>query len=180
MRKTPVLNANENSVIIRAIVSMTKSVSGYSTTRGRSSMATHILILTYAPKIPLVKSGECTQTIRLHNPDKPKKVGDKLILHTWEGKPYRSKWDWRLETEISELEQLTFSYPEWVFDEKIHHRLYELARQDGIPVPIHEFPNLKMAFDLTDTLAKLNGMRTVSGKLWDIIRWPKPTIRRVE
>jgi len=36
VRKTPVLNANENSVIIRAIVSMTKSVSGYSTTRGRS------------------------------------------------------------------------------------------------------------------------------------------------
>jgi hypothetical protein len=143
-------------------------------------MATHILSLTYAPKIPLVKSGECAQTIRLRNPDRPKKVGDKLILHTWAGKPYRTKWDWRLETEISELELLEFPYPEWVFDGKFHRKLYELAARDGISVPDHKFPNLKMAFDLTDALAKLNGIRTVSDRLWDIIRWPKPTIRRVE
>jgi len=139
-------------------------------------MVTHILSLTYAPKIPLVKSGECTQTIRLHNPDKPKKVGDKLILHTWEGKPYRSKWDWRLETEISELSSLSFSYPFGgpMIDGKIadFEDIALLASRDGI---INPSPNA-----LWDVLRKLNGIIDLTKCSWDIIRWPKPTIRRVE
>jgi len=145
-------------------------------------MTTHILSLTYAPKIPLVKSGECTQTIRLHNPDKPKKVGDKLILHTWEGKPYRSRWGWRLETQISELilldwgqsiadARLSFTQGKsWVPTDEIG--LKNIAIWDGIKNP-HWMP-------LMETLQNLNDMDSVRGIVWDIIRWPKPTIRRVE
>ena len=145
-------------------------------------MTTHNLSLTYAPKIPLVKSGECTQTIRLHNPDRPKKVGDKLILHTWEGKPYRSKWDWRLETEISELilldwgqtineAKLSFTQGKnWVPTDELG--LKNIAISDGI-----EHPHW---MNLMEVLQKLNNKGSIRGTIWDVIRWPKPTIRRVE
>ena len=135
-------------------------------------MTTHILSLTYAPKIPLVKSGECTQTIRLHNPDRPKKVGDKLILHTWAGKPYRTKWDWRLETEISDLRLLKFpdvskfSDTEFV---RLWSYLGNLARLDGINPP-----DAETLMRTLGTLNNLNGL--LEGTIWDIIRWPKPTI----
>ena len=52
-------------------------------------MTTHILSMTYGPKIAGVMDGSIRQTIR-HT--ERIKVGDKLILHTWTGKPYRSPW----------------------------------------------------------------------------------------
>ena len=55
----------------------------------------HILPLTYEPKIPDVRSGKCTQTIRPISYTKPKKKGDLVMFHGWSGKPYRSKWGWR-------------------------------------------------------------------------------------
>ena len=165
-------------------------------------MTTHILSLTYAPKIPLVKSGECTQTIRLHNPDRPKKVGDKLILRTWAGWPYRTKWNWRLETYISELKLMRLRNTDdnsprgWagdaeVFDEK--DKMFfsigtcgyeELIWDDGVRSawsPERErCYNPGMICVFQDLLRELNGIDKLDGTLWDIIRWPKPTIRRVE
>ena len=142
-------------------------------------MTTHILSLTYAPKIPLVKSGECTQTIRLHNPDRPKKVGDKLILHTWAGKPYRTKWDWRLETGISETHLLDFKgcpfdrIRPYLDGEYItFEQGSELAFLDGIAPAT--------GWELIATLLTLNGLAVIDGTTWDVIRWPKPTIGRVE
>lgn len=52
----------------------------------------YILPLTYAPKIPAVLHGECTQTIRA---GWKFKVGDLVMFHGWEGRPYRSKWSFR-------------------------------------------------------------------------------------
>jgi len=52
----------------------------------------HVLPLTYAPKIPKVLSGECTQTIRA---GRKFQVGDLVSFHGWEDKPYRSKWSFR-------------------------------------------------------------------------------------
>ena len=50
------------------------------------------LPLTYQPKIEPVRKGECTQTIRVCMPGKPKKqVGDLIRFYVWSGKPYRSK-----------------------------------------------------------------------------------------
>ena len=147
-------------------------------------MTTHILSLTYAPKIPLVKSGECTQTIRLHNPDRPKKVGDKLILHTWAGRSYFSKWDWRLETKISEVILLDWGRSIEDAQTSIHNgefwesyepvslaQLAEIARLDGIK---------PYWMELAEILMKLNGLKKIELTEWDIIRWPKSTIRRVE
>jgi hypothetical protein len=166
-------------------------------------MTTHILSLTYVPKIPLVKSGECTQTIRLHNPDRPKKVGDKLILHTWAGRCYFSKWDWRMETEISELKLLKLSDGgDWGGSAEIVNEsgktvnlfgscgYEELCYDDGFRDPwLTLFPRPpKLPYDkwnpflitaFEKTLRELNGINTFNGLLWDIIRWPKPTIRRV-
>ena len=52
----------------------------------------HNLPLTYAPKIPAVLEGKCTQTIRA---GRKFKVGDMVSFHGWEGRPYRSKWSFR-------------------------------------------------------------------------------------
>ena len=51
-----------------------------------------ILAITYKPKIDAVYRGVCNQTIRA---GWKSKVGDKVLLHAWEGAPYRSKWSWR-------------------------------------------------------------------------------------
>jgi len=50
------------------------------------------LPLTYAPKIPAVLDGRCTQTIRA---GRKFEIGDLVSFHGWEGKPYRSKWSFR-------------------------------------------------------------------------------------
>lgn len=149
-------------------------------------MTTHIVSLTYRPKIEAVKSGACNQTIRVHNERKPKKAGDKLILHTWEGMPYRTKWDWRLETSIESVWLLKTPEPyvdlngnpnlhansyrisfdngdswEHIFDE----RLTELAAADHIENPSKE--------TLEKTLSTLNNLSDLSGMIWDVIRWKK-------
>lgn len=55
-------------------------------------MRKHVLPLTYAPKIPAVLDGRCTQTIRA---GRKFKTGDLVMFHGWEGLPYRSKWSFR-------------------------------------------------------------------------------------
>ena len=51
-----------------------------------------ILPLTYAPKIPAVLDGRCTQTIR---PGRKFRARDLIMFHGWEGRPYHSKWSFR-------------------------------------------------------------------------------------
>jgi hypothetical protein len=55
-------------------------------------MRKHVLPLTYPPKIPAVLKGECTQSIR---EGQRFSIGDLIMFHGWEGKPYRSKWSFR-------------------------------------------------------------------------------------
>ncbi len=55
-------------------------------------MRKHALPLTYAPKIPAVLEGRCTQTIRA---GRRFQIGDFLSSHGWSGKPYRSPWSFR-------------------------------------------------------------------------------------
>lgn len=59
-------------------------------------MTTHILAITYQPKIESVKRLECRQTTRVLNPENPKNIGDFALPHGWSGLPYRSPWSWRL------------------------------------------------------------------------------------
>lgn len=62
---------------------------------------TWVKAVTYPPKIEAVKDGRCRQTIReVRRTDHHGRYvipsrGDALMLHGWEGRPYRSKWSWR-------------------------------------------------------------------------------------
>jgi len=58
-------------------------------------MRTHIKAFIYKDKIPDVLSGKCTQTIRPRGKH-PVEVGDYILFHGWESKPYKSKWSWRM------------------------------------------------------------------------------------
>jgi len=55
----------------------------------------HISALTYEPKVFDVRNGICIQTIRPKSETRPKNIGDYIMFHGWEGKPYHSKWSWR-------------------------------------------------------------------------------------
>ena len=143
-------------------------------------MARHVMALTYAPKIEAVKSGACCQTIRRYNYERPKRPGDKLILHTWAGRPYRSQWDWRLTTTIDSVWRLRFpgirngitasiSFNEgrdWLPTDGIG--LTNIAIDDGIEDPSAE--------SLRATLKRLNGLVSLFGTEWEIIRW-QPGVR---
>lgn len=142
-----------------------------------SKTKTHIMSLTYKPKIEGVQSDKITQTIRLFHPEKPKKAGDKLILHTWAGKPYRTPWDWRLEIPIHYVFRLKKEGGIWYTSiEPEEKQLYEiigpwcsqlsvdsLAYHDGIDPPTQE--------GLEATLKKLNGLASIEGVIWEVIRW---------
>jgi hypothetical protein len=77
-------------------------------------MTTHILSMTYGPKIAGVRGGTIRQTIRRLNPNNPFKLGDKLLIHGWEGKSYRSPWNWRIEATVKELDKLEVDSEAWV------------------------------------------------------------------
>ena len=64
-------------------------------------MSRHVKPLTYAPKIAGVRDGSIRQTIRPYNEKKPVKVGDTILFYGWEGVPYRGKWGWRKEVEVT-------------------------------------------------------------------------------
>lgn len=66
-------------------------------------MKKHVKALTYKPKIEAVKDGLCIQTIRKGH---KVAVGDEILFHGWEGRPYRSKWDWRRRVVVDEIYNL--------------------------------------------------------------------------
>jgi len=69
-------------------------------------MKKHVMAITYAPKIEPVLDERCTQTIR-----KGRKVsiGDEILFHGWEGRPYRSKWSWRKRVVVTLAENILVS-----------------------------------------------------------------------
>jgi hypothetical protein len=143
-------------------------------------MTTHIMSLTYGPKIEAVKSGEINQTIRLIRSSVVKRPRDKLILHTWEGRPYHSKWGWRFDTKITKRMLILIREDnEWFYYDdsdmllgrgiQPHYRhldideLQKIAVKDGIDPPT--FDNLCV------TLMKLNDLKSLAGTTWEIITW---------
>lgn len=146
-------------------------------------MRTHTYAITYKEKIPLLKSGECRQTIRMHNPDAnmAKRPGDTLLLHTWAGLPYRTKWDWRKEYTITSVPQIIIvregvwqmpgdSVVPTTDDEsaRAHMRMLTkaefdlLAKLDGIVPPTGE--------ELVSVLVEVNS-EDVYGRILDVIRF---------
>lgn len=61
-------------------------------------MKKHVMAITHKPKIEPVKDGKCVQTIRK---GRRFSVGDSILIHGWEGRPYHSKWNWRLRVEVT-------------------------------------------------------------------------------
>ena len=141
---------------------------------------THIMSLTYRPKIEAVKAGTCRQTIRLKRSSVEKLPGDKLLMHTWAGLPYRSKWDWRLDARIKERILIWHDGSEtwWVYDDRDflkgrpiqpgYHTtdddfLAELAKRDGIVPPTRE--------GLESALKALNHLDSLKHTTWEVVRW---------
>lgn len=112
------------------------------------------MAMTYPPKIEAVFFGSIRQSIRAWFPGKPyKRVGDKLLIHTWRDKPYRSKWGNRLEAIITEEFLITIHDQDEAF-------LSELAVLDGIVPPT--------ATGLKETLSTLNPGYT---GFYQVVRW---------
>ena len=115
-------------------------------------MTTHIISMTYPPKIDGVRDGTIRQTIRAYNPKFPFKLDDKLLIHGWSGKPYRSPWSWRISGVVKELDHLWVDSDIWAlkdhydlthsglataisFWDTPHHRIDKIAKVDGIDPP---------------------------------------------
>ena len=134
-------------------------------------MARHVKAFTYEPKIPYVLTGKCRQTIRPQG-KKPVKVGDTILFHGWEGKPYWSKWSWRREFEITTARKIIIYphginlYPAFLYIANPvlgwHSNLVnDLARLDYIQPATGEALG-----KLLNSMYDLNG-----GKPFQIIRW---------
>ena len=132
-------------------------------------MKKHVKAMTYKPKIPYIRSGECRQTIR---PGRSVCVGDQILFHGWEGRPYRSKWDWRLRITVTEAIPIMADYhvgigiytPEYdcVWHKWSSRYANTLATRDFIAPP--------NGIALRDVLAGLNNDK-LSFMDCQIIRW---------
>ena len=128
-------------------------------------MKKHVMALTYEPKIEPVRSGECRQTIRK---GRRFSVGDSILIHGWEDRPYRSKWSWGIRVGVQKIRNISI-------DERGIHRashavpirwssqtLKEIAEKDYIEPATGE--------ELKKVLFGLNGAPT-EPEPYQIIRW---------
>lgn len=117
-------------------------------------MTTHILGMTYEPKIQGVRHGTIRQTIRLYNPKNPFKLGDRLIIHGWAGNPYRSPWSWRMNAVIEEIDHIWVDSEAWVLkdDYDLTHERYATALNPW------DIPH-----DVLDKIAKADGIDPPTG-----------------
>lgn len=136
-------------------------------------MAKHVMAMTYEPKIKAVLDGRCRQTIRQ---GEKVKTGDEILFHGWEGKPYRSKWDWRKRVVVTDVTPIAIyntdllngvhfprTNPVSVFHWN-HDRINRLARRDFIEPPTGEA--------LRDVLFKLNNIKpSDESERYQIIKW---------
>lgn len=134
-------------------------------------MNKHVMAITYEPKINAVRSGECCQTIRQKRRARICE-GDTILLHGWEGAPYRTKWSWRRRVTVTKVIPVILDYysgvgvgnvGDWQFQWYRWDSEYatELAKRDFIDPPT--------GVGLRDTLVQLNkGLSFVPGQ---IVRW---------
>lgn len=124
----------------------------------------HIKAFTYAPKIPAVLDGRCRQTIRPEG-KRPVAVGDTILFHGWQDRPYRSPWSWRKEVEVINViparvlsAGMLFNGASWHWDE-----LDWLAERDGIDPPT--------GIELGRLFNSMYSLNPVNWKHFQIIRW---------
>ena len=138
-------------------------------------MTTHILSMTYGPKIAGVRDGSIRQTIRRSNPDNPFELGDKLLIHGWSGKPYRSPWNWWIEERVKEFDWLKVDSCCWVLVDHEgyctalnpwgyeHDVINRIAKADGIVPPT--------GLGLKAVLEQFHGPFTDEEIEFQVIRW---------
>jgi len=146
------------------------------------------LPLTYGPKIEAVKKGDCFQTIRELNQERPKTLEDKIRFHTWVNRPYRSKWDWRSPlldlTEILRIMHDPFNGWNWASLRECNHsglffhhaesrinnlELLRLAQMDHVYYKSEE--------TFTDIFEVIHPHMRYSCVGFEVLRWnPKPIL----
>jgi len=128
-------------------------------------MKKHVMALTYKPKIEPVRDGRCIQTIR-----KGRKfsVGDSILIHGWEGRPYRSKWSWRLRVEVQHIQNISIDA------RGIHRASHAIPLRWGsisvAEIAKNDFIKPSTGEALKEVLFGLNGVPTKS-EAYQIIRW---------
>ena len=125
-------------------------------------MTKHVMAITYQPKIKPVLDGRCTQTIRA---GRKASVGDEILFHGWEGRPYRSKWSWRKRvTVIQEFSITVVDEGLWCLEFHNWNSAFVdmMAHDDFIDPPTGE--------SLRDVLFGLNGAPKEPAE-YQIIRW---------
>ena len=125
-------------------------------------MTRHMMSMTYGPKIEAVRNGTCAQTIRKGD---RVSVGDTILFHGWEGKPYRSKWNWR--KRVVDTEAIPMYANEYGFKHNARFYLWDDAHADEIAAMDFIYPPHGLV--LARVLAELNG-GNIDGE-YQIIRW---------
>lgn len=142
-------------------------------------MSSHVMAVTYGPKVEGVRNGKIRQTIRMSHKFKE---GDNLLLHGWAGKPYRSPWSWRIKAVITSVNDiiLTEDYVQYGI-------LTRTELQDGQIIEGENWVSARWCEPIVDLLAKddgvesgpelkkvlksLNGIAKLNGQKFTIIRW---------
>ena len=131
-------------------------------------MSKHVMSMTCPAKLEAVFSGECTQTIRLGG---KYSVGDEILIHDWEGRPYRSKWGRRLRVVVVLVQDMILY--EKRFDLCFHGLTDSIPKKWGgvMSDAIAIGDGLKNGLTLKAELKHLNGIREFSGEIAQIIVW---------
>lgn len=120
--------------------------------------------MTYVPKIESVRTGECTQTIR---PGNKYNVGDEILIHGWAGRPYHSKWNWRMRVTVTEVYNIS------IHVRGIHdHEDQFIAWDSGLMDRLAERDNVipPTGVHLYRVLSGCKGVDQVGGP-YQVIRW---------
>ena len=126
-------------------------------------MTTHIMSMTYAPKIEPIKTGDCRQTTRIYNYKNPFKVGDSILIHGWGGRPYRSPWNWRRSKEpVTQIVDMVVTEDTAMFYQNpITGRLIGTESLKTLALPWHD--------GVMDELARLDGIVPATGSEYKLV-----------
>jgi len=129
-------------------------------------MTHHMMSITYGPKIAAVCDGTCTQIIRKGN---RVSVGDTIIFHGWEGKPYRSKWNWRKRVFVTEVIPMYATEYGFTHTKNMNAIFYPWDDAHADEIAAMDFISPPHGLMLARALAELNG-GNIDGE-YQIIRW---------
>ncbi len=93
----------------------------------------HVKAFTYEPKIKGVLEAIIKGTIRSLG-KVPVEVGDSILFHGWEGRPYFSDWTWRIRVKVSRVENFHM-FKDGIIQGGIFFKWKDLdmmAKNDGI------------------------------------------------